>query len=119
MPTYTSKIDTLLDRDNAPQAVLRDLNRPVEDFERRLEPAFPPPTADEDMTFAVRDALRWRPEPLPVLDKPLDLRVEWKRYHATPWADLVAQAKAAQDADRKVADEQAAADAAEGLVYRW
>lgn len=112
-------IEALLERDNAPQAVLRDLARPVEEFELRLEPAFPPPPADEDMTHAIRDALRWRPEPVPPREPLLDVRAEWRPFHRRPWPELVASAKAARQAEMEAADAQMAADAAAGIVWRW
>jgi hypothetical protein len=112
-------IEALLERDNAPQAVLRDLARPVEEFELRLEPAFPPPPADEDMSHALRDALRWRPELVPARVPPLDLRAEWRPLHRQPWPDLVKAAKAVRQAEIEAADAQMAADAADGIVWRW
>lgn len=112
-------IDQLLEQDNAPQAVLRDLNRPVEEFERRMEPAFPPPSPEEDLTFAIRDALRWRPPPVPFIPRPPDFRAEWKPLLAARWAELAAQAKEIRKAETEAADAQAAADAANGIVWRF
>jgi hypothetical protein len=112
-------IEALLERDNAPQAVLRDLNRPVEEFELRMEPAFPPPPADEDMTHALRDALRWRPEPLPEREPLPDLRQEWRSIHRQPWPELVAAAKEVRQAELAAADAQMQADAEAGIVWRF
>lgn len=107
-------IDALLDNDNAPQAVLRDLHRPEETFDRRLEPAFPPPPPEEDMTFAIRDALRWRPEPLPRLERALSPRAEWGDVYTGPWAELV---PAARDARQAEADAAAADDPGFGFFF--
>lgn len=109
----------LLESDNAPQAVLRDLNRPVEDFERRMEPVFPPPPPEEDMTFAIRDALRWRPEKMPPPVRVPDVRAEWRVVNRQPWAEQVALARAARAAQVAEADAQAEADAANGIVWRF
>jgi hypothetical protein len=86
-------ITRLLDEDNAPQAVLRDLRRLVEDFERKLEPAFPPPSESEDRTIAIREALRWRPEPIPPREPIPNPREEWRPYRTASWAELVKSAK--------------------------
>lgn len=109
----------LLESDNAPQAVLRDLNRPVEDFERRMEPVFPPPPPEQDMTFAIRDALRWRPEKMPPPVRVPDVRAEWRAVNRQPWAEQVAVARAARAAQIAEADAQAEADAANGIVWRF
>ncbi len=90
-------IDALLDEDNAPQAVLRDLNRPVEDYEVRMVPAFPPPAPSDDAPFTIRDALRWRPEPLPDREPFPDHRATWRPLHEAAWPELV-KAAAAQRA---------------------
>lgn len=112
-------IDQLLEQDNAPQAVLRDLNRPVEDFERRMEPAYPPPTPEEDMTFAIRDALRWRPEPVPYIARPPNFRVDWRPILTGRWDELAAEAKATRKAEIEAADAAAQADAENGVVWRF
>lgn len=112
-------IDALLDQDNAPQAVLRDLNRPVTDFERRLEPAFPPVPPEHDMTFAIRDALRWRPPPVPYIARPPHLRHELAPFMAARWPDLVAEALRVRKAETAAADAQAEADAANGIIWRF
>lgn len=112
-------IANLLEHDNAPQAVLRDLNRPVEEFERRLEPAFPPTPPEQDMTFAIRDALRWRPEPVPVIEPLMVIRREWRPFLTQPWAEVVAAAIAARKAEVAEADRIMQAEAEAGIVYRW
>ncbi|HVV85971.1 MAG TPA: hypothetical protein VHE35_23085 [Kofleriaceae bacterium] len=112
-------IEALLERDNAPQAVLRDLNRPVEEFERRLEPAFPPPPAEEDMTFAIRDALRWRPEKVPPREVIPDVAATWRSLVLGSWSQLVAEAKAVRAAEIAESDRQTQADAERGIIWRW
>ena len=112
-------IANLLEQDNAPQAVLRDLNRPVEEFERRLEPAFPPTPPEDDMTFAIRDALRWRPEPVPVIEPVMVVRHAWRPFLSQPWAEVVAAAVAARKAEVAEADRIMQVEAEAGIVYRW
>lgn len=112
-------IEALLERDNAPQAVLRDLARPVEEFELRLEPAFPPPPAEEDLTHAIRDALRWRPEKVPPREAVPDVRAAWADFHRQPWPELIAAAKAIRAAEAEEADRQLQADAEAGRLWRF
>lgn len=104
-------------KDNAPQAVLRDLNRPVQEFERRLEPAFPPPSPEEDTTFAIRDALRWRPEKVPPHERPPDARHAWLSLLRGSWPELVAGAKVIRQAEIQAADEQLQRDAEAGIHW--
>lgn len=107
-------IDKLLDDDNAPQAVLRDLHRPEQSFDRTFQPAFPPPPEEEDMTHALRDALRWRPEPLPARERPIDPRDEWRALYTGSWAEMV---PAARDLRQAEADAAAADDPGFGMFF--
>lgn len=112
-------LEDLLQQDNAPQAVLRDLNRPVEEFELRLEPAFPPPPAEEDRSHAIRDALRWRPEPVPPIERVPLVRDSWYPFLGQPWAEVVAAAKAVRRAEVEAAEAQMQAEAEAGIVWRF
>ena len=112
-------IATLLAQDNAPQAVLRDLNRPVEEYERRLQRAFPPPADEEDVAVAIREALRWRPEPVPPWERMANVQALWRPFLTSPWIELVAQAKAVRQAEVEAADAQMQLEAEAGIIWRF
>ncbi len=101
-------IVALVSEDNAPQAILRDLFRPVNDYQKRFESPFDE-LPDLDPTSVVREALRehltitWPKPPMDHLD---DLNLELRDILARPWADQVEAAKAVREAGRAQVEEE-------------
>lgn len=85
-------VAAIVARHNAPQAVLRDLFRPVEEYELRLQSPFDEPPVEEPLGEA-RAAMRehveipWIEPVLPELDR---ARAHARSILREPWADHVA-----------------------------
>lgn len=101
-------IVALVSEDNAPQAILRDLFRPVNDYQKSFESPFDE-LPDLDPTAVIREALRehltvtWPTPPMDLLDQHF---AEVREILDRPWADVVEVAKAAQDAGRARVEEE-------------
>jgi hypothetical protein len=89
-------IANAITQDNAPQAILRDLFRPVSDYHLRFESPFDE-LPDMDPLAAVREALRQKLEiewTTPAMDGLDALRGEFATFLRASWPDLAADAKA-------------------------
>lgn len=88
---------------SVPQAVLRDLHRPVEEFERTLVRSDADEAATVDAHREVLTALDWRPEPVTWESPMAEARTAHREFHtgiAESWPAMVAAAKAWRDARR-------------------
>lgn len=93
-------IAELVERHNAPQAILRDLFRPETQFDRRLESPFDElptmdPLAAAKAAMAEHLTVPWTAPPMDTLD---EITRELRDILRQPWADLGAAAKAWKDA---------------------
>lgn len=103
-------ITALVSEDNAPQAILRDLYRPVNDYTLRFESPFSDvEMPDLDPAARVRAALRehptitWLGRPMDILD---EVRVELREILDVPWPLQVETAKAVREEGRRRTDEE-------------
>jgi hypothetical protein len=103
-------IVALVSEDNAPQALLRDLYRPVTDYERRFESPFgdielPDFEAAAKVRAALREtlAVEWLTPPMDTLDS---IRVELHQILDLPWADQVEAAKAVREEGKRRTEEE-------------
>ncbi len=97
-------IDAALQKDNAPQAILRDLYRPVEEYERKLVPMF---DLDEVAPqYQVGSAMRDLPRVEWIgraLDALIDARSRFTSIVNESWEDHLAAVLARRKADQEAA----------------